>query len=59
MFAALRLRAGIGPEEALDVLWALTSYELFRLLVRDCGWRPDRYEAWLTEMLAERLLEPA
>jgi len=54
-----RLRAGIGPEEALDVLWALTSYELFRLLVRDCGWRLERYEAWLTEILAERLLEPA
>lgn len=53
-----RLRGDLSPDEALDVLWALTSYELFRMLVRDCHWQPDRYEAWLAELLAERLLEP-
>jgi AcrR family transcriptional regulator len=53
-----RLRGGLEPREALDVLWALTSYDLFRMLVRDCGWQPDRYEAWLAELLTHRLLEP-
>jgi AcrR family transcriptional regulator len=53
-----RLRADLGPDEALDVLWTLTSYDVFRMLVRDCSWQPDRYEAWLAELLTERLLEP-
>ena len=27
------------------------------MLVQDCHWQPDRYEAWLAELLAQRLLE--
>jgi AcrR family transcriptional regulator len=53
-----KLRGDLGPDEALDVLWTLTSYDLFRMLVRDCNWQPDRYEAWLAELLTQRLLEP-
>lgn len=51
-----RLRRDLSPDEALDILWTLTSYDLFRMLVQDCGWLPDRYEAWLAEVLAQRLL---
>ena len=41
------LREGLGPAEAGDVLWALTSPELYLLHVRGSGWSPARYERWL------------
>jgi hypothetical protein len=34
------------------------SPELYRLLVLDRRWAPERYEQWLTELLAEQLLPP-
>lgn len=53
-----RLRRDLSPDEALDILWTLTGYDLFRMLVRDCSWQADRYETWLAELLTHRLLEP-
>lgn len=52
------LRHGLDPADAVDVVWALTGYDLYRALVVERGWRPDRYEAWLAEVLSERLLAP-
>ncbi len=52
------LRGDLAPEEATDVLWALTGYDLYRALVVERGWAPARYEAWLTDVLIERLLAP-
>jgi AcrR family transcriptional regulator len=49
------LRAGVPEQEAIDVLWALTDPELYRLLVDDSGWAPERYEAWLTATLSSLL----
>lgn len=43
-------------EEATDVLWALTSYELYRMLVVEQGWAPERYETWLAQLLIQHLL---
>lgn len=53
-----RLRPGLSFEEAADVLWALTSYGLYRMLVVDQGWEPERYETWLGQALIEQLLQP-
>lgn len=53
-----KLRRGLSFEEAADVLWALTSYSLYRMLVVDQGWEPERYEAWLGQALIEQLLQP-
>ncbi len=44
------------PQEAADIVWALTSPELYKNLVVDCSWLPERYEAWLAEMLKTSLL---
>jgi AcrR family transcriptional regulator len=52
------LRGGLAPQEATDVLWALTGYDLYRALVVECGWAPQRYEAWLADMLIQHLLAP-
>jgi AcrR family transcriptional regulator len=50
------LRHDLEAEEALDVLWALTSYDLYRMLVVKQGWEPVRYELWLARLLSEHLL---
>src|SRR5262249_13408228 len=52
------LRPGLSFEEATDVLWALTSYDLYRLLVVEQRWEPARYETWLAQLLIEHLLQP-
>ena len=34
-----------------DGVWALTSPEVYLLLVESSGWTVDQYEAWMSEML--------
>lgn len=40
---------------AADMLWALNP-DMYLRLVRDGGWTPDRFEAWLAETLQRALL---
>ena len=53
------LRHDLPPEEATDVLWALSSFDLYRMLVIERHWPPERYETWLTNLLLQHLLQPA
>jgi AcrR family transcriptional regulator len=50
------LLPGLPVEEAIDVLWALTSYDLYRMLVVEQHWEPERYETWLAQLLVQQLL---
>src|SRR3954453_6320194 len=50
------LRAGLRERDAADMIHALMSPELFRLLVVDRGWSTSRYERWLADTVAEQLL---
>lgn len=50
------LRHDLSFEEAADVLWALTSFDLYRMLVVEQAWKPTRYETWLAQLLIEQLL---
>ena len=52
------LRPDLSFEEATDVLWALTSYDVYRMLVVERGWKPERYETWLAQLLIQQILEP-
>ena len=52
------LRPGLSLEEAADVLWALTSFDLYRMLVVKQRWEPQRYETWLAHLLIQQMLEP-
>ncbi len=54
-----KLRQDLPLEEATDVLWTLTSYELYRMLVIERRWPPERYETWLANLLIQHLLQPA
>ena len=53
------LRPGLSLEETADVLWALTSYDLYRMLVVEQRWEPERYETWLAQLLVQQLLASA
>jgi AcrR family transcriptional regulator len=50
---------GLREREAADLIHALMSPELYRLLVIDRGWPPERYERWLARTLADQLISPS
>jgi AcrR family transcriptional regulator len=50
------LQPGLRAQDAADVIHALASPELYRLLVVDRSWSPDRYQRWLADALARQLL---
>jgi AcrR family transcriptional regulator len=49
------LKPGMREREAADVIHALMSPEVYRLLVFDRGWPAERYERWLATTLAQQL----
>jgi len=50
------LRRGLDRQSGRDVLWCLTGRDLYRMLVRERGWAPAKYETWLGEELKRALL---
>jgi len=50
------LRNNLDKTTAVETTWALTSAEVYNLLIVDRGWSPDEYEFWLTETLTRLLL---
>lgn len=53
------LRPELSVEEVADVLWSMNSPELYRLLVGQRGWDPDRFQRWLADAWQRLLLRPA
>jgi AcrR family transcriptional regulator len=52
------LRPKLRERDAADIIHALMSPEVYRLLVCDRGWPPERYEQWLKGILIDQLLPP-
>ena len=50
------LRPELKQRDAADIIHALMSPEVYRLLVGDRGWSPHRYEQWLKGILIDQLL---
>ena len=50
------LKPGLEGKAAADVLWVLTSSDIFRRLVRGQGWDPERYQLWLGDTFCNQLL---
>jgi TetR/AcrR family transcriptional regulator, regulator of autoinduction and epiphytic fitness len=50
------LRPGAGERDAADIIHALASPEVYRLLVADRGWPAPRYQEWLATTLISQLL---
>jgi len=53
------LRPELREREAADIIHALMSPEVYRLLVGDRGWSREQYEQWLKGILIDQLLPPA
>jgi len=55
LFARSLQRPGIDLVSARQILWMYTSRDIYRILVVDCKWPPDRYQSWLAETLVATL----
>jgi AcrR family transcriptional regulator len=55
---ARALRPGLRERDAADLVHALVSPEVYRLLVVDRGWAPERYQQWLARTLGDQLTSP-
>lgn len=53
------LRSGLRERDAADIIHALLSPEIYKLLVVDRDWPPERYEQWLTGTLVDQLVGPS
>jgi AcrR family transcriptional regulator len=52
------LRRGLRERDAADIIHALLSPEMYRLLVGDRSWPVDRYETWVAATIVDQLLAP-
>jgi TetR/AcrR family transcriptional regulator of autoinduction and epiphytic fitness len=50
------LQGGLTVEDAADTVWAITSAELYTLLVIDRGWSIEKYSKWLAKALSKLIL---
>jgi AcrR family transcriptional regulator len=48
---------GLQVGRAREILWALTSRDIYRMLVIERGWSPSAYEKWLAKILVRALTE--
>ena len=52
------LRDGLDLESGAEILFAIGSPEIYRLLVVDRGWSDGRFEQWYGDTLVRLLLDP-
>lgn len=51
-------RPGLNHRTARDIFWMLTGGDVYRMLVRERGWSPQKYQDWLADTLVLSLLSP-
>lgn len=51
------LRPGLTRRQASDRLWLLTTVEGFLNAVDGLGWKPHKYETWLSELAEREIFE--
>lgn len=51
------LAADVSVERAADLLWALCSHDLYRMLVVEQHWPPEEYDRWLASSLIYSLVD--
>ena len=49
------LKPGLRERDAADLIHTLMSPEVYRLLVGDRGWTPERYQQWIEATLTQQL----
>ena len=53
-----RLRPRLSHKTARDIFWMFTGRDVYRMLVRERGWSPQKYQDWLADTLVHSLLTP-
>jgi len=53
-----RLRKRLNYATARDIFWMLTGRDVYRMLVRERRWPPQKYQDWLADALVHCLLTP-
>ncbi|MGH7717507.1 MAG: TetR/AcrR family transcriptional regulator [Gemmatimonadaceae bacterium] len=56
LFAQSKQAKGLQFDDARRILWMYTSRDVYRMLVHEGGWTPDRYQEWLSETLMRVLV---
>jgi len=51
-----RLRPALDHGTARDIFWMFTGRDVYRMLVRERGWSPQKYQDWLADTLVQSLL---
>lgn len=51
------LQPGLTAERAADIMYAITTYDVFRALVQDRGWSAHAAQAWIADTLTRLLLK--
>ena len=49
------LPSELSVDEAVDILWVASSFDIADRLVRRCGWSLDAYEHWVAEVVISTL----
>jgi AcrR family transcriptional regulator len=57
LFESGKARTGLSLDEARRLAWMYTSRDVYRMLVQEGGWTPDRYQGWLSRTLVDALVE--
>ncbi len=57
LFNAGKARPDLSLEDARRILWMYTSRDVYRMMVHEGGWSPDRYQEWLSRTLLDALVE--
>ena len=58
LFVQNKQKKALSFDEARRVLWMYTSRDIYRMLVHESGWTPERYEKWLSDTLMNALVRP-
>lgn len=56
LFKQSKQSSGLQLHEARRILWMYTSRDVYRMLVQEGGWTPDRYQEWLSATLVRALV---
>jgi AcrR family transcriptional regulator len=51
-----RLRPGLTGQQAVALVWSMTSPEMYAQLVLDQGWTPEQFETWLGAAVSNLVL---
>ena len=51
-----KLQPKLSHRTARDIFWMLTGGDVYRMLVRERGWSPEKYQHWLADALVRLLL---